>query len=57
MSLKTCAIGQILLNNHMLKVNNKSTKTRCEISPSLTIINNKNTDGVFGSFLLTQNEF
>ena len=36
-SLKTCAIKQILLNNKMLKVNNKSTKTICGISPSLTI--------------------
>ena len=35
-SLKTCAIEQILLYNNMVKVNNKHTKIRCEISPSLT---------------------
>lgn len=36
-SIKTCAIEQILMNNSMLKINNKYNKTRCEISPSSTI--------------------
>ena len=44
-SLRTYAIEQILLNNNMFKVNNKYTKTRCEIK-----FNKK-------FFLLTLNEF
>ena len=35
-SLKMCAVDQILLNSHILKVNNKYTKAKCEITPSLT---------------------
>ena len=30
-------VKQILLNNNMIKVNNKYTKVRYEISPSLTM--------------------
>ena len=47
---------QILLSNNMFKANNKYTKTRREISPSLTIKTHI-TDVVFESLLLTLNEF
>ena len=44
--LKTCAVEHILRNNNMLTVTNKYAKTKCEISPSLTI----KTDVVFMGF-------
>ena len=53
-SLKTFIMEQILFNNNMF--NNKYTKTRNEISPSLTLKSNI-TDVVFQSLLLTLNEF
>ena len=36
-SLKTFVIELILINNNILKVNDKCSKARCEISPSLAI--------------------
>ena len=52
--LKTFVMEQILFNNNMF--NNKYTKTRNEISPSLTLKSNI-TDVVFQSLLLTLKEF
>ena len=58
-SLKTCAIEQVLLNKNRFKVNYEYTKTRCEISPNLTIKRTPPTLflGVYCSFWMNFNAF